>query len=383
MICVLPLDCYEKVRPLFEGFPHTLITAAVIERYCPGSIYVDDTETPKTALIVSPEGYYLAGDHTDSFSEALKTFIDTLIPERLQKGEENVSLNYYPASWEDRLSHILQEKFPLRVHGYTYAFKKLKIPDWRDRIPKGFSIVQVDRFLLSSSLKNKEKVLEWINHVWSSPEDFLRHGVGFCMLHSDTIVSWCLTDCVVGSRCEIGIETQEDYRRQGFASLTVAATVDYCLQKGLTAIDWHTGVTNVGSIRTAEKVGFERVLMDTYYFFWFYPVDNFIEHGYHSWWEGHYGESAQWYERASAVAESGEYKSFQLLRYHSLSSVYLYAAISWARAGETDFSLKNLEKASKIAESPQEFAETLKRSESLKSLHGTEGWKILLEQLEG
>lgn len=384
MIYTLEKSHYDKVRPLCKGFDHTLIVTAVIEKMCPGTIYVDDVNNPEIALIVSPEGYYLVGNHkNDEFNKELRKLLDdVIIPQKIKEGEENISLNYYPERWEDIISVLFQDIYPVKVQGYTYVFDQVTI-DWREKIPPGFSLVRIDENLLKTDLKNSKKVVEWTQTTWNSPKEFLEYGFGFCVVHGDTIVSWCIADCVSGTRCEIGIETDEDYRRRGFATITVAATVEYCLQHTFTHIGWHTGVTNTGSIKTAESAGFKRVLMDTYYFFWFYPVDNFIEHGFFSWLGKQYKESAQWYERALAVAESGEnYNSFQLSKYHSVHSVYVYAACSWAQAGRKDLSFNNLKKAARIAKDPQHFAEQLQRSESLKSLRGTDEWDALLSSLQ-
>lgn len=380
MIYQLTPDDYEKVRPLFKGLEWNLITTAVIERTCPGDIYVDAVKTPEAALIVSPEGYYLAGYSNDEFSKELKRLLDDkIIPEKIREGEENISLNYYPATWEDKVEAILKDKFPVKVHGYYYEFDKPKI-GWRKEVPPGFSMVCIDEEFLRKTLKNIDEVQDWTRKTWNSTEDFLKNGIGFCLVHNDTIVSWCLTDCVSGTKCEIGIETDEDFRRRGLATSTVAATVEYCLEQGFTHIGWHTGTTNIGSYKTAEKVGFKRVLEDTYRFCWFYPVDNFIEHGYFSWLEGNYKESAQWYEKAIKVAESGDYDSFQLPR-HSLQSVYYYAACSWASAGEKDLSFENLTKALTSGNSKQ-FLNRLKGSEYLKNLYGTREWNNVIETLE-
>ncbi len=368
---------------MFAELEWNLIITAVFEGTCPGGIYVDDSVNPKTALIVSPEGYYLAGyAHNDEFNRELKQLFDEkIIPEKIKEGEENISLNYSPPAWEDNMEIILGDKFPLKVQGYYYKFDELRI-DWREIVPPGFSMVQIDEDLLrKTDLKNSGEVLHWSKKNWKSTDDFLKRGFGFCLLHEDTIVSWCLADCVSGSRCEIGIETDENYWRRGFATATVAATVEYCLSHGFTEIGWHTGTTNVGSYKTAEKVGFVRVLEDEYYFSWFYPVDNFIEHGYFCWLDNNFRESAEWFERAIAVAESGEYDSFQIPR-HTLQSICFYAACSWARVGEKDASFTNLYKGIKAGEDPEQFAERLKSSESLKSLHETEEWKRLLEVLE-
>jgi RimJ/RimL family protein N-acetyltransferase len=383
MIYQLDPDTYESVRPLFKGLAWNLISTAVIEGTCPGDIYVDDVKTPETALIVSPQGYYLAGyEDNQEFNSELRNVLDnTIIPEKIKKGEENISLNYYPAAWEHTVEIILQGKYPVKVHGYYYTFSHLRV-DWRREVPPGGCVVRVDEALLErTDVKNVDKVTDCTKETWNSSEDFLQHGVGFCLLYEDAVVCWCLTDCVSGTKCEIGIETEPDYQRRGFATITGAATVEYCLSHGFTDIGWHTGVTNVASIKTAEKVGFEKVLEDTYWFCWFYPVDNFIEHGYFSWLEGEYRESAQWYERAITIAESGEYDSFQMPR-HTLQSLYYYAACSWALAGEKDSSFKNLDKAVRSEKNPQQAAERLKNNEYLKHLHGTEEWNRLIEVLE-
>lgn len=73
MIYKLIPDKYEKVRPLFEELEWNLIVTAVFEETCPGDIYVDDSVNFKTALIVSPEEYYLAGYvHDDEFNRKLE-----------------------------------------------------------------------------------------------------------------------------------------------------------------------------------------------------------------------------------------------------------------------------------------------------------------------
>lgn len=388
MIHVVEPDQYDIVQPIFKGLADTLIVTAVIEGKCPGEIYVDDPVTPEIALIVSGEGYFLAGNETnDQFNTQLRDFLnEKIIPEKLKKGEENISLNYFPDTWEEKISVILENKFPVRIHGYTYRLKnrdQLRITDWKERIPPGFQLVRVDESLLESDLKNIEDVTASVKTTWNSLEDFLRYGFGFFLLHDNTIVSWCLTDCVSGTKCEIGIETDETYRRQGCAAITAAAMVEYCLSQGMTDIGWHTGVTNTGSIKTAEKVGFKRTLKDTYYFCWFYPVDNFIEHGYISWLASEFAESAEWFERAIAVAESGDYNSIQLTKYHSLPALCFYAACSWASAGENEKSLKNLRKIIKMGpDDPGRFLEVLKTSESLKVLHKEKEWNSLLETLE-
>ena len=100
------------------------------------------------------------------------------------------------------------------------------------------------------------------------------------MVFQNQLVSWCIADCTSGPECEIGIRTRPDYRRQGLASLTAAATVDYCLSHGFTKIGWHTDDDNLGSIGVAENVGFVRAKDYQQYYCMFDEAIHFAETGY-------------------------------------------------------------------------------------------------------
>lgn len=385
MICELKKSEYEKVRPLYEELNFYLITTAVIEGTSPGRIWVDNADHPEIAFLISPEGYFVAGTSSNTeFNVSLKTLLtSTIIPERSKKGEQYIALHYHPDTWESTIERMLEEKVPLKSCGYFFKLSELKVTDWKERIPPGFQMVQVDRnFLKRTDLKNHDTITDHIESHFNSPQDFLQHGIGFCLVHGDIIVSWSLADCVSGISCEIGIATDEEYRRQGFAAITAAATVEYCLSNNFTEIGWHTGTANIGSVKMAEKVGFVKRKDEKSYFSWFHKIDNFIEHGFCSWLNGQYKESAQWYERAIAVTESGEYQSFQIPLYHSAQAICFYAACSWAMAEEIELSFRNLYKAAKDVKNSRQFAERLKTSESLRYLQGTEEWEKLIETLE-
>jgi RimJ/RimL family protein N-acetyltransferase len=133
-----------------------------------------------------------------------------------------------------------------------------------------FAILPIDPPLLANTdLSIPDHIPAWITSNWGSTEAFMKHGFGFTVMHQNHLVSWSLADCISGNRCEIGIHTLPEYRRQGLATHTAAATVDYALQHGFTHIGWHTSEDNIGSIKVAEKVGFTRSTDYTWYLFKF------------------------------------------------------------------------------------------------------------------
>jgi RimJ/RimL family protein N-acetyltransferase len=103
-----------------------------------------------------------------------------------------------------------------------------------------------------------EHVTGWMVNNWGSSDRFLRDGFGYLTVRAGEAVSWSLCDCASGDLCEIGIHTAPAYRRRGLASVTAAAAVEHALSHGFTMVGWHCPEDNLGSIGTAEKVGFQR-----------------------------------------------------------------------------------------------------------------------------
>lgn len=267
MIRELEKEQYERVRPLFQGLAYQLMTAAVIDGTSPGRIWVDGLDPPRTALLASAEGYCLAGYEDNT---ALNRALGDLFTGIMARGEltrtdgEALVLVCEPATWEGRLDVVLKGRPPIKEPRRHYLFNRQRVA-WRSGIPAGFELTPIDRALLNRpGLTIPDHVTGWISANWGSAGNFLEKGFGFCTVHGEKLACWCLADCVSGNACEIGIRTHPDYRRRGLATLTVAATVETCLARGLQAIGWHCHEDNQGSQRVAEGVGFkmERTYVD-------------------------------------------------------------------------------------------------------------------------
>jgi len=135
-------------------------------------------------------------------------------------------------------------------------------------------MVTVDAaFLERAEMDNIRDVAEWVRSSWGL-EDFLARGVGQCLVHEDTIASWCIGDYAVGYQCEIGIHTDEAHRRRGLASLAVQATLEQCLTRGYTEIGWHCWSNNRASAATALRAGFRHTVEHPVYHAWYNAIDN-------------------------------------------------------------------------------------------------------------
>jgi GNAT superfamily N-acetyltransferase len=257
MIYKLDKTAYEQVRPMFQALEYHLSSAAVLDGNNPGLVFVDDPARPQSAFMFSPEGCYLAGnsDH-DAFNRALN---EALHSQQLLGGPmEALDFICASESWEKQLAVVFHPHRPVQIPRRHYICRKLNY-DWRASVPAGFAVHRIDEALLNRpGLEIPGHIKGWIENNWGATADFMQRGFGFVTLHDEAgsvmqVVSWSLADCRSGDACEIGIRTAEPYRRRGLATHTAAATVEYALSNG-----WQCSEDNLGSIGTAEKVGFER-----------------------------------------------------------------------------------------------------------------------------
>lgn len=304
---------YVMAQSIFaELAEFNLSVDAVLAGTAPGEVWVDDVNAPHLGFMITPEGHYLAGDfELENSYVVLKETIPL-----------NAYLIFHPESWAAVLDRVWMNRFARKHPRQHLRFRQQRLPNWRDPALDGFQLVPVDQTLLNrTGLKNHVRIADWVGG-WHSTAYFLQHGFGFCLLHNDTVASWCVANCVQGHKCEIGVVTDNRYRRRGLATIVVAAAVDYCLDKGLTHIGWHCLSSNAGSIAVAERVGFAKE-RDYFAYSSGLPAENATDltaAEYEAW--------AQHYE--NAINDDARYA--------------IDAAEAWALAGNPVRSLGNLQK---------------------------------------
>ena len=118
---------------------------------------------------------------------------------------------------------------------------------------------RIDRaFLTSATLANIEPIRAEIRWMWPSEERFATHGFGYAAMVQERVICWCTAEYVSAQRCGVGIETVPEYERRGVATATAARFIADAIRRGVTPY-WECRRENIGSIRVAEKLGFERL----------------------------------------------------------------------------------------------------------------------------
>lgn len=187
------------------NFQHELSIEAVIRGTVPGAIYVDDAGHPQSALVMTPECNLVAGDADDApFNSGVKPRLDF---------HDDAIMCDTPA-WERRIRDIHSN---VAVRQYTRRYYQLEALRWRrysDVLPDGYTVdyVYADNQDYRG-YENGDKVSHWFNFTdWGALSGTC---LGAYARTASTIVSWCLADCVVDDRMEIGVKTDPQFRRQG------------------------------------------------------------------------------------------------------------------------------------------------------------------------
>lgn len=251
MVVELNPRAYQSVLPLFADLSYHLSISAVLRGTMRGRVLADDDPYPGTVLVSCPEGNYLAS--VGPIGEAERSAGRALV-QQLAGDEPGIALFATP-DWEQHAAPLFPGVHYARFPRRHYALSALA-GTWHEHIPSPFILRRLDAAILARPELQGHHIQRWANGNWGSAEAFLTRGFGFALFDGSEPVSWCLADCAVDARCEIGIHTHPAYRRRGLATIVVAATVAYALAAGYHEVGWHCSEDNQGSQGVAEKVDF-------------------------------------------------------------------------------------------------------------------------------
>ncbi len=272
MIFEIEKDNFKSIYGLLDDKVDNVEIKAVIEGNNPGWIFVDSIKSPHTAMIWSKgiQGFYFVGDENNpEFNNYISDYIDKEIEPRAIK--EN--LNRFEFSGEtEKWCSILEEVFSGRELNkskqYIYKFKYDSWHDYKKRkLNDKFVLRKINIELLNDkNIKNLDYIVSEILRWWNSCEEYLNETFGYCIVSDNIIVNYCLCNFVYDDIHTMGIETLEEYRRNGFSQVTTEAFVETCIDKQLKP-HWECMGSNIPSWSLAEKLNFNREHIYTLYSF--------------------------------------------------------------------------------------------------------------------
>lgn len=338
------------------------LAAAVIHGLQPGSIYVDDLDSPQAGLInVWGNWCFLAGEPHEGFITDLnaalfdRSVIDSEAPFLLFTIDEAV--------WGEHLAAVFHPRHPIPMLRRHYTAKRITY-DWRASIPNGYQITPMSLELLERP-ELPDEVRETLERWQSSTHPDFR-DCGFVAVYDEKIAAWATVDGVTNGAGDVGLVTQETHRRKGLAAATSAAAMEQALANGTKVLHWTCAENNLGSIRTAEKLGLTLQRSYRLFFFEYDELWDLIQYAGHLINAGEHQHGLELCTRALGISSDPP------------QPLLIYTARAQAVLGMQDEALTTLRQLVKAGWKDAAFLENDPRFETL---HDSAGWQAILTNL--
>jgi RimJ/RimL family protein N-acetyltransferase len=242
---------FVELAPFAEKMPQYMGLRAIVEGSCPHAIIFQDSVSD-SAIISLNSRLYLFGEAGEvAFASTLKWHV---FPLMRQKSAYSV-LHYSPESLKETIPTALSTQNPHYDERLTLILEK---PPKVFELPIDYQVAEVNEALLANTaLENHAALVEECCSERPSVEDFLAKSFGLCLIKDGALVGWCLSEYNNSQGCEVGIEINEDYQKQGLGSALASAFAQLAQERGIKRIGWHCWKDNLPSVALAKKLGFE------------------------------------------------------------------------------------------------------------------------------
>lgn len=242
----LKKDQLNLMEPFASAFHDT--TSYTVMQGIGGSAWVDNIEQPRTAITLFGDFCFLAGEPAgNDMEQQLMEILDA----------SNKTWSLFVPESEEWITFfkgcpMFYESERYRLSANMDSFDKERLQGFVDGLSSEFTLEAIDGKWYDRVLQE-----EWSEDLCSnftSKEEFLEYGVGFVITKGGTHVAGVSTYSYYDKGREIEIDTREDYRKNGFATVLGAKMVLACLEKGLYP-SWEAA--NLISAKVAEKLGYK------------------------------------------------------------------------------------------------------------------------------
>jgi RimJ/RimL family protein N-acetyltransferase len=371
MIHLLKGITYQQVRHLFRGLEDFQpMCTAVLDGIYPGKVWVDNLDDPQAAFLVTflsgggAAWGFLAGKPDQlGFNTALNKAI---FEEKIAgKDVGMILMTCSPENWNGQLETVGSPRQPISMLRQHFVCRKITF-DWQNHQPEGYEIRPMDTGLLDRGNLQIPSPVKATLERWSTIEDHRFWDYGYVVVHKNQIVSWATVDFVSSGAGDLGFETLPEFWRRGLGSMVAAVALKHGLEMGI-EIHWTCAEGNIGSLRTAEKLGLERERGYTMYLFAQDMLEHLAQLAYSYLSRGEYHQAIDCYERLFAQ------------KYDAPSWAYFDTAQAWAALGEGEKALKYLRMA---AERGWSAVGETEQSPEFQLFHNLPEWQEVVEQIK-
>ncbi|WP_295154214.1 GNAT family N-acetyltransferase [uncultured Ruminococcus sp.] len=230
----VPADKYAEYTAFAQAVPFGRVyPLSMTEGRQSGDIFTDG----RAVLFWHYCGFaYISGEADDAFIDEVKKL--------MQNGERRLVLFA-----DEKTAGYFGEGFDISRRLF-FEYPEDKPAPALPPLPEGFDM----RLMFGDIISHIEGRITPA-FSWEDPANFISQGVGFCVTHSGKPCAWSFSAAVGGDETDIGVETDENFRRQGLSHAAAAMMTACVLEHGRKPV-WACHEGNKASAGLAEKLGF-------------------------------------------------------------------------------------------------------------------------------
>jgi len=252
MIYQLNDNSRNKIASMFENMDSTMLLSYFQGHM--GKAWVDDLENPTVAQVMVGIFVFYAGD---SNSEVAKELLYNL--------PEHILAIVDTDDWKKRIETIHEERIEkfdrFEFEKNPEHFDSKHLQGYLSALPEGYELKRIDE-----SLVNEDSLHELspeFTGLFDSTEDYLKRGLGFCIVHKGQVVSGASSFSIYDNGLEIEVATDSNHLKMGLATIVSSALILDCIEKGIYP-NWDAA--NPESLNLGKKLGYVfKQSYDTYY----------------------------------------------------------------------------------------------------------------------
>lgn len=233
----------SNVLTLFDNWEETLIWSCL--QGIMGKIYANDLNNPTAAMAIIGDFIFFAGNPNIELVSYKPVWCTQTFMIMVPQNEH----------WENLITQFYKEKAEIvsryAIKKEPHIFDKEKLEKAVASLPKQYTLSMIDKRLYrmcKSEMWSADLVSQF-----SSYEKYHELGIGVVICIDNFIVSGASSYSRYQEGIEIEIDTKEEYRRKGLASVCGAKLILECLKRNLYP-SWDA--QNKASVALAEKLGY-------------------------------------------------------------------------------------------------------------------------------
>lgn len=245
---MVKISNYEIAKGLLnDAIVEKIYPLSIVEEYQNGEIYVDHIDHPTFVLFWHYCGFaFINGICTKDRKNELYELFNISAPRHHNRMIVQM----------EKECDVYEDESIMRGNRYIFSFEK---ECKKMIVPEGCQICQItdeNYNLISGNIIP--------SFSWENREEFLQKGFGFCLMKGNEVLACAFSAGISEEFVDIGIETNEKYRGNGYAKIVAAAMVEKILKQGKIPM-WACDIRNEGSMRVARAVGFQIEGMHPWY----------------------------------------------------------------------------------------------------------------------